>query len=69
VTLSDVILRAGTQGRVLGNKLLNAEDQKIDITNETVIISPAMLAATLGDMDRRVDSCFQEAGNHFQHLL
>jgi hypothetical protein len=54
---------------VLENKPLNAEDQKKDITNENLIISPAMLAAALGDIDRRVGPCFQEEGSHFQHLL
>jgi hypothetical protein len=64
----DVFLFGTADKRVCKNKPHNTDDQKTNITNETAVISPAMLGATLGDMESHVGLSIQEEGNHSHHL-
>lgn len=49
MTPPGIVLCGTAEGRIF-------DDQKTNITNETDVISPAMLGATLGDMERCVKS-------------
>ena len=57
------------KGRVYQNKPRNIDTLKANITEEIQAITADVLARTFQNTARRVQSCLDPNGGHFQHML
>jgi len=57
------------KGRVYQNKPLTIDVLKANITEEIQAVTADVLARTFQNMARRVQSCLDANGGHFQHML
>jgi hypothetical protein len=51
------------------NKPRTLDELWENIRREIQMVTPEVLAATFGNMQRRVQLCIDAQGGHFQHLL
>jgi hypothetical protein len=57
------------KGTVYQNKPQTIEALKANITEEIQTVTADVLARTFQNMARRVQSCLNANGGHFQHML
>jgi len=69
LTPSDYFLWGYLKGRVYQNKPLTIDVLKANITEEIQAVTADVLARTFQNMARRVQSCLDANGGHFQHML
>ena len=62
-------LRGYLKGRVYQNKPRTIEALKANITEEIQTVTADVLARNFQNMARRVQSCLDTNGGHFQHML
>jgi len=69
LTPSDCFLWGYLKGRVYRNKPRTMDALKANITEEIQAVTADVLARTFQNMARRVQSCLDADGGHFQHTL
>jgi len=69
LTPPDYFLWGYLKGRVYRNKLRTTDALKANITEEIHAVTAEVLARTFQNMARRVQSCLDANGRHFQHML
>ena len=69
LTLPDYFLWGYLKRRVYQNKPRTIDALKANITQEIQAVTPDVLARTFQNMARRVQSCLDANGGHFQHML
>jgi len=69
LTPPDYFLRGYLKGRVYQNKPRTTDAMKANITEEIQALTANLLARTFQNMARRVQSCLDANGGHFQHML
>ena len=69
LTSPDYFLPGYLKGRVYRNKPRNIDALKANITEEVQAVTAGVLARTLQNVARRVQSCLDANGGHFQHML
>ena len=69
LTPPDYFLWGYLKGRVYQNKPRNIDALKANITKEIQAVTADVLARTFQNMARRVQSCLDAYGGHFQHML
>ena len=69
LTPPDYFLWGYLKGRVYQNKPRIIETLKANITEEIQAVTADVLARTFQNMARRVQSCLNANGGHFQHML
>ena len=69
LTPPDYFLWGYLKGRVYENKPRNIDALKANITEEIQAVTADVLARTSQNMARRVQSCLDANGGHFQHML
>jgi len=69
LTPRDFFLWRYLKGRVYRNKPRNIDALKANITEEIQAVTADVLARTFQNMARRVQSCLDANGEHFQHIL
>jgi len=69
LTPPDYFLWRYLKGRVYQNKPRNIDTLKANITEEIQAITADVLARTFQNTARRVQSCLDPNGGHFQHML
>ena len=67
--LPDYSLWGYLKGRVYQNKSRTTDALKANITEEIQAVTADVLARTFQNMARRVQSCLDANGGHFQHML
>ena len=65
----DYFLREYLKGTVYQNKPQIIDALKANITEEIQKVTADVLARTFQNMARRVQSCLEANGGHFQHML
>jgi len=65
----DHFLWGHLKGRVYQNKPRTVDGLKAKITEEIQAVTADVLARTSQNMARRVESCLDANGGHFQHML
>jgi len=68
LTPPDYFLWGYLKGRVYQNKPRNIDTLKANITEEIQAVTADVLARTFQNMARRVQSCLDAKGGHFQHM-
>jgi len=69
LTPPDYFLWRYLKGRVYRNKPRTTDALKSNITEEIQAVTADVLARTFQNMARRVRSCLDANGGHFQHML
>ena len=69
LTPPDYFLRRYPKGRVYQNKPRTIVTLKANITEEIQAVTADVLARTFQNMARRVQSCLDANGGHFQHVM
>jgi len=69
LTPPDYFLWGHLKGRVYQNKPQTIDALKANITEEIQAVTADVLARTFQNMARRVQSCLDANGGHFQHML
>jgi len=69
LTPPDYFLWGYLKGRVHQNKPRTIDALKANITEEIQAVTVDVLARTFQNMARRVQSCLDANGGHFQHML
>jgi len=69
LTPPDYFLWGYLKGRVYQNKPRTIDALKANITEEIQTVTADVLARTFQNMARRVQSCLDANGGHFQHML
>jgi len=69
LTPPDYFLWGYLKGRVYQNKPRTIDALKANITEEIQAVTADVLARTFQNMARRVHSCLDANGGHFQHML
>jgi hypothetical protein len=69
LTPPDYFLWGYLEGRVYQNKPRTIDALKANITEEIQAVTADVLARTFQNMARRVQSCMDANGGHFQHKL
>jgi len=69
LTPPDYFLWGYLKGRVYQNKPRTIDPLKANITEEIQAVTADVLARTFQNMARRVQSCLDANGGHFQHML
>jgi len=69
LTPPDYSLCGYLKGRVYLNKPRTIDALKANITEENQAVTADVLARTFQNMARRVQSCMDANGGHFQHML
>jgi hypothetical protein len=69
LTPPDYFLWGYLKGRVCQNKPQTIDALKANITEEIQAVTADVLARTFQNMARRVQSCMDANGGHFQHTL
>jgi len=69
LTPPDYFLWGYLKGRVYQNKPRTTDALKANITEEIQAVTADVLASTSQNMARRVQSCLDANGGHFQHIL
>jgi hypothetical protein len=69
LTPPDFFLWSHLKGRVYMNRPRTLEDLRENIQREVQAVSPQVLVATFGNMQRRVQLCLDAQGEHFQDIL
>jgi len=69
LTPSDYFLWGYLKGRVYQNESRTTDALKANITAEIQAVTADVLARAFQNMARRVQSCMDANGGHFQHML
>jgi len=69
LTPPDCFLWGYLKGRVYQNKPRTIDASKANITEKIQAVTADILARTFQNMARRVQSCLDANGGHFQHML
>jgi len=69
LTPPDYLLWGYLKGRVYRNKPRTTDALKANIIEEIQAVTAYVLARTFQTMARRVQSCLDANGGHFQHML
>jgi len=69
LTPADYFLWGYLKGRVYQNKPRTIDALKANVTEEIQAVTADVLARTFQNMARRVQSCLDANGGHFQHML
>jgi len=69
LTPPDYFLCGYPKGRVYLNKPRTIDALRANITEEIQAVTADVLARTFRNMARRVQSCLDANGGHFQHML
>jgi len=69
LTPPDYFLWGHLKGRVYQNKPRSIDALKANITEEIQAVTADVLARTFQNIARRVQSCLDANGGHFQHML
>jgi len=69
LTPPDYSLRGYLKGRIYQNKPRTIDASKTNITEEIQAVTADVLARTFQNIARRVQTCLDANGGHFQHML
>jgi hypothetical protein len=69
LTPPDYFLLKYVKGKFYQNKPRTTDASKANITEEIQAVTAGILASTFQNMARRVQSCLDANGGHFQHML
>jgi hypothetical protein len=69
LTPPDYYLWGALKGKVYENNPQTVNDLKAEIVTQIQQISPAIIRKVFENMKRRVNTCLEARGGHFQHML
>jgi len=69
LTPPDYFLKEYLKGRLYQNKAQTTDALKANITEEIQAVTADVLARTFQNMARRVQTCLDANGGHFQHMI